>query len=248
MASPDEPRVRQFCQELAAAGVARKDALEAVAAAWPTASDADARRSVCIQVHGQVFEVVHEERVKERSDYFRTLLDGPFRESHMCVLDVSELLQAVQKVSDAGANEDWATGVKLFLDVAEASEAVAARALLQNSADVCMCLRLLLLTDCFVAPSIAQLCLDEACQNRQHQLLHDSAPEREALICAVPWELMERLLAGMPSMKQILNLAGVWSRPAPEAQFQLRAFLASRLASSKYCGVNRKFSRSACAI
>ena len=232
MASIDASRVLQFCEELAAAGISRKDALEAVARMWPAAPDdpRGSRRSVCIRLHDAVFDVEHEERLKERSDYFRMLLDGPFRDSHDCVLDVSELLQTNQRLSAGGTIEEWAQGVKEFLHVAEACDAVAAQALVRQHGDMCACLRLLLLADCLTAPSIEQICADEACQRMQHEVLHDPKPERDALICALPWELMERLLAGIQSMTLVLNLVGLWSRPATMAQEHLRAFLQCRCA------------------
>ena len=55
MALPD--RVREFCQEMQAAGISRKEALEAVAGAWPTAPE-PARRLVCVRIDGRVIEVV----------------------------------------------------------------------------------------------------------------------------------------------------------------------------------------------
>ncbi|CAE6968885.1 unnamed protein product [Symbiodinium sp. CCMP2592] len=231
MASPDVSRVLQFCEELAAAGVSRKDALEAVARAWPAAAeDSRSRRSVCIRVHEAVFDVEHEERLKERSDYFRMVLDGPFRDSLDCVVDVSELLQTNKRFSAGGTIEEWAQSMKQFLDVAEACDAEAAQALVRKQGDVCGCLRLLLLADCLTAPSIEQICADEACQRMQHEVLHDPKPVRDALICALPWELTERLLAGIQSMTLVLNLVGLWSRPATEAQERLRTFLQSRCA------------------
>ena len=232
MASPDVSRVLQFCEELAAAGVSRKDALEAVARAWPAApDDSRPRRSVCIRLHEAVFDVEHEERLKERSDYFRMLLDGPFRDSCDCVVDVSELLQTNQRFSAGGSIEEWVQGIKEFLDVAEACDAEVAQALVRRQGDVCGCLRLLLLADCLTAPSIEQICADEACQRMQYEVLHDPKPVRDALICALPWELMERLLAGIQSMALVLNLVGLWSRPATVAQERLRAFLQSRCAA-----------------
>ena len=65
----------------------------------------------------------------------------------------------------------------------------------------------------------------------QYEVLHDPKPVRDALICALPWELMERLLAGIQSMALVLNLVGLWSRPATVAQERLRAFLQSRCAA-----------------